>query len=76
MTRHVIAHCTNGKRFRYPINNEDHRIRLGGVGFREMAKRIETQKDAEDLFKLIPLSSPIERVFIIDDTVEDVLKYL
>lgn len=76
MTRHVIARCTNGKIFRYPINEVDHRIRLGGVGFREMAKRIETQKDAEDLFKIIPLSSPIETIKIVDDALEDIHQYV
>jgi hypothetical protein len=76
MTRHVIARCTNGKILRYPINDNDHRIRLGGVGFREMAKVIETVEDAESLFKIIPISAPIQSVHIVDDTLEDIRHYI
>lgn len=75
MTRHVIAKCTNGKILRYAINDNDHRIRLGGVGFREMAKVIETVEDAENVFKIIPISAPIQSVRIIDDTIEDIHQY-
>lgn len=75
MTRHVIAKCTNGKIMRYPIDERDHRIRLGGVGFREMAKVIETVEDAETLFKIIPIPAPIEKISIVDDTLEDIHQY-
>ena len=76
MTRHVISKCTNGKILRYPIGEDDHRIRLGGVGFREMARVIETVEDAERLFKIIPIPAPIMNVRIIDDTIEDIHQYL
>jgi hypothetical protein len=75
MTRHVIAKCTNGKILRYPIG-EDQRCRLGGVGFREMAKIVETVEDAERLFKIIPIPAPILDVRIVDDTLEDIHQYL
>jgi hypothetical protein len=52
MARHVIARCTNGKILRYKINEDDHRIRLGGVGFREMARVVETVEDAENILKI------------------------
>jgi len=76
MTRHVIAKCTNGKTFRYTINDIDHRVRIGGVGFRDMAKVIETVEDAEKLFKIIPIASPILDVRIVDDTLEDISQYI
>jgi len=75
MTCHVIAKCTNGKILRYPIG-EDQRIRLGGVGFREMARVIECVEDAEKLFRIIPIPAPILDVRIIDDTVEDIHQYI
>jgi hypothetical protein len=76
MARHVIARCTNGKILRYKINEEDHRIRLGGVGFREMARIVETVEDAENILKIIPIPAPILDVRIIDDTLEDIHQYL
>jgi hypothetical protein len=76
MTRHVIARCTNGKILRYKINEEDHRIRLGGVGFREMARIVETVEDAENILKIIPIPAPILDVRIVDDTLEDIHQYL
>lgn len=76
MARHVIARCTNGKILRYKINDEDHRIRLGGVGFREMARVIETVEDAEKVLKIIPIPAPILDIRIVDDTVEDIHQYL
>jgi hypothetical protein len=76
MTRHVIAKCTNGKILRYKINDEDHRIRLGGVGFREMARVVETVEDARNVLRIIPISAPILDVRIVDDTVEDIHQYL
>lgn len=75
MTRHVIAKCTNGKILRYPIG-EDQRVRLGGVGFREMATFIETVEDAKRMFRIIPIPAPILDVRIIDDTVEDIHQYI
>jgi len=76
MARHVIARCTNGKILRYTINPEDNRIRLGGVGFREMACIVETIEDAERILKIIPIPAPILDVRIIDDTLEDIHQYL
>lgn len=76
MARHVIARCTNGKILRYKINDEDHRIRLGGVGFREMAKIVETEEDARNVLRLIPIPAPILDVRIVDDMVEDIHQYL
>jgi hypothetical protein len=76
MARHVIARCTNGKILRYKINEEDHRIRLGGVGFREMARVVETVEDAENILKIIPIPAPILDVRIVDDTLEDIHQYL
>jgi hypothetical protein len=76
MARHVIARCTNGKILRYKINEEDHRIRLGGVGFREMARIVETVEDAENILKIIPIPAPILDVRIVDDTLEDIHQYL
>jgi hypothetical protein len=76
MARHVIARCTNGKILRYKINDEDHRIRLGGVGFREMARIVETVEDAENILKIIPIPAPILDVRIVDDTLEDIHQYL
>ncbi len=76
MVRHVIAKCTNGKILRYRINPEDNRIRLGGVGFREMARIVETVEDAENILKIIPIPAPILDVRIIDDEVEDIHQYL
>jgi len=76
MTRHVIAKCTNGKILRYKINDEDHRIRLGGVGFREMARVVETVEDARNVLRIIPISAPIIDIRIVDDTVEDIHQYL
>lgn len=76
MTRHVIAKCTNGKILRYKINDEDHRIRLGGVGFREMARVVETVEDARNVLRIIPISAPIMDIRIVDDTVEDIHQYL
>ena len=76
MARHVIARCTNGKILRYRINPEDNRIRLGGVGFREMAAIVETVADAEKILKIIPIPAPILDIRIVDDTVEDIHQYL
>jgi hypothetical protein len=76
MARHVIARCTNGKILRYKINEEDHRIRIGGVGFREMARVIETVEDAINVMKIIPIPAPIMDVRIVDDTIEDIHQYL
>lgn len=76
MARHVIARCTNGKILRYKINEDDHRIRLGGVGFREMARIVETVEDAIDVLKIIPIPAPILDVRIVDDTLEDIHQYL
>ena len=76
MARHVIARCTNGKILRYKINDDDHRIRLGGVGFREMARIIETVEDAKNILKVIPIPAPILDVRIVDDTLEDIHQYL
>lgn len=76
MARHVIAKCTNGKILRYKINEEDHRIRLGGVGFREMARVVETVEDAVNVLKIIPIPAPILEVRIVDDAVEDIHQYL
>jgi hypothetical protein len=76
MARHVIARCTNGKILRYKINEEDHRIRLGGVGFREMARVVETVEDAINVLKIIPIPAPILDVRIVDDTLEDIHQYL
>jgi hypothetical protein len=76
MARHVIARCTNGKILRYKINDVDHRIRLGGVGFREMARVVETVEDAENILKIIPIPAPILDVRIVDDTLEDIHQYL
>jgi hypothetical protein len=76
MARHVIAKCSNGKILRYKINPEDHRIRLGGVGFREMAVLVETVDDAEKILKIIPIPAPILEVRIVDDAVEDIHQYL
>jgi len=76
MARHVIARCTNGKILRYKINEEDHRIRLGGVGFREMARIVETVEDAVNVLKIIPIPAPIMDVRIVDDTLEDIHQYL
>lgn len=76
MTRHVIAKCTNGKILRYKINDEDHRIRLGGVGFREMARVVETVEDARNVLRIIPISAPIMDIRIVDDAVEDIHQYL
>jgi hypothetical protein len=76
MARHVIARCTNGKILRYKINEDDHRIRLGGVGFREMARIVETVEDAENILKIIPIPAPILDVRIVDDTLEDIHQYL
>jgi len=76
VARHVIARCTNGKILRYKINDEDHRIRLGGVGFREMARIVETVEDAVNVLKIIPIPAPIMDVRIVDDTLEDIHQYL
>lgn len=76
MARHVIARCTNGKILRYKISDEDHRIRLGGVGFREMARIVETVEDAINVLKIIPIPAPILDVRIVDDTLEDIHQYL
>lgn len=76
MVRHVIAKCTNGKIFRFPIEEETNRIRLAKVGFREMAKTVETIEDARDVFRIMPLSAPILDIRIVDDTVEDIHQYL
>jgi hypothetical protein len=76
MARHVIARCTNGKILRYKINDEDHRIRIGGVGFREMARVVETIEDAKNILRIIPIPAPIMDVRIVDDTIEDIHQYL
>jgi hypothetical protein len=77
MSRHVIAKCTNGKILRYRIGDEDNRIRIiGGVGFREMARKVETLEDARNVLKLIPIPAPIMDVRIVDDTLEDIHQYL
>ena len=76
MARHVIERCTNGKILRYKIDDNDHRIRLGGVGFREMARVIETVEDAKNVLKIIPIPAPILDVRIVDDTLEDIHQYL
>jgi hypothetical protein len=76
MARHVVARCTNGKILRYKINEEDHRIRIGGVGFREMARVIETVEDAINVMKIIPIPAPIMDVRIVDDAIEDIHQYL
>lgn len=76
MVRHVIARCTDGRRIHYPIG-EDNRIILSDrVGFRKFARRVETVEDAKNALNLIPKSSPILDVRIVDDAFEDVHKYL
>jgi len=75
MARHVIAKFTDGRILRYKINDKDHRIRLGGVGFREMVKVVETVEDAKNALRLVSII-PLIDVRIVDDTVEDIHQYL